>query len=785
MDLVIALRNEVNRTNVGRQAWSQFILQEAILIASTQVPPRGNYPAGRFHSSATISKSFFTPHEMEVHDQNLTERDMPFVYNLILASLNWAGVDDPVQPDEVTSPGRDGAGDNDTPEGLNGISYAQESDGLKRAQRRARRLATTICAMMAYSLNRRNNAFQLNNAVRFYACGVSDRVHEYLNYLGLTSSRSTALSALKTLAQEGEREIRKAMRIAGGMPISPTICIDNIDIEQHVHQLTVGNRSHIFRGTWGYIHLPDKQLVSELDPTELSLDTFLKAMRTVERLEIQPHMFLPSPSEQRHEINVIKSQIAKVLYDYLAIPTGKSQSISTEPPPLDPISPKKPDLIMMKLMDASDNSAEGIGQVFQSIIGQTGMSAKDFFARLQPMDGDLGTVQNFNCLRAQRFPSAVPQNRLDNIFFQLGASHTLWNIGSNIFTHHFGNPKDTDNCGAWQHLEALGFPSEKAIQKKDFSLMINQMERVYEAIVYYCLRVVMKIQDRKVGCDKLKIPTGQWESIVNECYERFLSPQARSAAAAKGPSHHKLSNTLVQLHDFSTVVKAKRAMKAGDIGRLLLVWKKWSLMSQALKGLTNYSSYLPRMVLLLTVVLPPGLSKYLKHNLLISPSGRTGHFVAKDYWLEIQNYWIKFLYNNNGTATQIDRLRNVFSLNIFLLQGMFQSLKNDCGAKVIHRSHENSLPSRSLEMFTMFGNNRDILTLISANKIGEVEKVDDTYKSGIQKLKKMICIDKDLKRFKKHIYYHFEQRADSESTNVTIGDLPDASDAGDSQSEDM
>jgi hypothetical protein len=116
---------------------------------------------------------------------------------------------------------------------------------------------------------------------------------------------------------------------------------------------------------------------------------------------------------------------------------------------------------------------------------------------------------------------------------------------------------------------------------------------------------------------------------------------------------------------------------------------------------------------------------------------------------------------------------------------MFQSLKNDCGAKVIHRSHENSLPTQSLEMFTMLGNNRDILTLSSANKIGEVDKVDDTYKSGIQKLKKMICTDKDLKRFKKHIYYQLDPRANSETENVTIGELPDASDAGDSQSEDM
>jgi hypothetical protein len=44
------------------------------------------------------------------------------------------------------------------------------------------------------------------------------------------------------------------------------------------------------------------------------------------------------------------------------------------------------------------------------------------------------------------------------------------------------------NCGAWQHLEDLGFPSEKAIQKKDFTLMVNQMEHIFEAMVLYLLR---------------------------------------------------------------------------------------------------------------------------------------------------------------------------------------------------------------------------------------------------------------------------------------------------------
>ncbi|KAA1087543.1 hypothetical protein PGT21_033359 [Puccinia graminis f. sp. tritici] len=352
-------------------------------------------------------------------------------------------------------------------------------------------VVTTVCAMLAFTHNRRNNALQLNNAVRFFACGVSERVHEYMNYLGLASARSTALAALSTLSSEGEKAIRAAMKLHQGVPLAPTLCIDNIDMEQRVHQPSVGLRSHTFRGTWGYIHLPNKELLDQLDPAELDLKAFHQAMRSVEQMTIQPHMFLPSASEQQYEISVVKSQIAKVLTEYLATPSDKSLAIPTEPAPLDPISPKKPDLLMLKLMTASDNSAEGMGQVLQSIISQSGMKVADFFGRLQPMDGDLGTVQNFNCLRSQRLPSSVPEDRLDNIFFQLGASHTLWNIASNIFTHHFGNPDDMSNCGVWQHLEALGFPAEKAIQKKDFTLMVNQMERVFEANVYYCLRQVL------------------------------------------------------------------------------------------------------------------------------------------------------------------------------------------------------------------------------------------------------------------------------------------------------
>jgi hypothetical protein len=162
------------------------------------------------------------------------------------------------------------------------------------------------------------------------------------------------------------------------------------------------------------------------------------------------------------------------------------------------------------------------------------------------------------------------------------------------------------------------------------------------------------------------IPANEWNSIIDSFYVRFCTGEARDEASTfEAPKHN---NLLIRLHEFSTVIEANRAMKAGDIGRLLLMWKKWSLMSQSLKGIHNYSSYLPRLVLLVTQFLPPSPAKLIRHSLLISPSGRKNHFVAKDYYLELQNYWLKFLFNQTGVGTRIERLKNLYSMNTHLVR---------------------------------------------------------------------------------------------------------------------
>lgn len=136
-----------------------------------------------------------------------------------------------------------------------------------------------------------------------------------------------------------------------------------------------------------------------------------------------------------------------------------------------------------------------------------------------------------------------------------------------------------------------------------------------------------------------------FEAAVEQTYEAFFSGHA--LLKAREQEDDRKSALLLRLRDFATIVEAKRAMSAGDIGRVMMMWKMWSVMIQGMKGLTHYSKYLPQVVAMLTTTLPEPLAHVLKHNMLIAPSGRKNHFVAKDFYLEVQNYWLKFFYNHS------------------------------------------------------------------------------------------------------------------------------------------
>jgi hypothetical protein len=156
----------------------------------------------------------------------------------------------------------------------------------------------------------------LQNSIQLLACGVTERVNQWLLYHGLASSRRTATLALKTLLSGAKAELKKMFESPLARVVSPIICIDNLDIKQHVHTHSIGHQTQMFHGTWGYVHFPSPEFINTLDTSQLNLDSFNKAMKKVSLFQIKPSMFLPTPKEEESYKAVWKSQIAQVLNMY-------------------------------------------------------------------------------------------------------------------------------------------------------------------------------------------------------------------------------------------------------------------------------------------------------------------------------------------------------------------------------------------------------------------------------------------------------------------------------------
>lgn len=142
---------------------------------------------------------------------------------------------------------------------------------------------------------------------------------------------------------------------------------------------------------------------------------------------------------------------------------------------------------------------------------------------------------------------------------------------------------------------------------------------------------MMKNRDEPVHLDQ----PGMAQSIIDECYKRYFSIKSLEASSKTGV--WTLYNFRLRLRDFASIFEGDQAMRAGDIGRTMSMWKRWALMAQGLKGLSHYAIHLPRFILILEKFLPPKIAKAIKHSLLIPTGGRDGHWVAKDFYLEIQN----------------------------------------------------------------------------------------------------------------------------------------------------
>ncbi|OAV86528.1 hypothetical protein PTTG_29855 [Puccinia triticina 1-1 BBBD Race 1] len=405
--ILIAIKQLVRHTAEGRACWNQYILSEARTSNPHRYEggARGQFPGGNYHNARKITPDFFLDESKATQTEKLVTADMPFLYKLILHKVQRDQLE--LSPALKTrGPTRSNSRENQTNQSDSESDKELESDidtAPAETQRetplakktaleeiedceepfdRANRphvIASTVCLMVSFAANRRDNALQIQNSVVLLACGVTERVSAYLNYIGLASSRRTAHRAISSLGRLAERKVARQMA-SQKSPMAPIICLDNLDFKESVHEKLIEKTTQMFHGTWGYLHVPDKQLINEFDPDNFSLKRYQTAIEDSADMKVQPAWFLPDNDASLHFREVLKSQITKVLLGCIATPSDKKQKLRTVPPPIDPIAVKKPDISLFKLMIALDNSTEGVGEVLEGFLRQMNLTSEEFYS---------------------------------------------------------------------------------------------------------------------------------------------------------------------------------------------------------------------------------------------------------------------------------------------------------------------------------------------------------------------------------------------------------------------
>ncbi|KAI7956352.1 hypothetical protein MJO29_007751 [Puccinia striiformis f. sp. tritici] len=515
-----AIKKVVRKKKKNHKLWDDFILSEATKIVISQKPPSGAYPRGAYHSSTTITEELFTEECKDERDTDLVEDHMPFLFRLVCNKLNARPVKkvpsaDPSQDDVLPAEEDSNSDTKEVPEDL-----FDEADPRFRAECQS----TCDHGRRVRMAEQWTPACQRTHIPRLWSFGSSKPIFQLHRDFFLSQNSS---SSVKTSRRQSREKVATKISQSILETLAPFLCIDNLDFEQKVHDKSLGKENQMFHGTWGYVHHPNSEMLASIPATDLTMESYRKAMATVPSFEVLPKMFLPSQDKEDSWELVLKAQIADVLLEYVASPADSKVPIPTSPPAVDQLSADLPDITMLKLMVASDNSAQGVGEVFDSLLERTNMSMTDFASRLQIIDGDLGTCTNIHSLRSQRIPSQHIEEDMNNVCTLLGGSHTLWNIAQAIYSKHYGDDSDARDSGAWRFLEGMSIPANKMLDKKDYTLMIQNIVKIHKAALVHCIKTVMGTPKAPVPEELPKVSSRVIKGTIDKTYDKFFTEQPK------------------------------------------------------------------------------------------------------------------------------------------------------------------------------------------------------------------------------------------------------------------
>ncbi|KAK7027626.1 hypothetical protein R3P38DRAFT_2776632 [Favolaschia claudopus] len=596
--------------------------------------------------------------------QNLLTRDTSTKVSDLLSSFNMQGLSDKLREVAPTMWGI-----------LVAVSTVEE-EGHETTRRDRSLVFTTVCAMMSLLRSQKANNFQAIIALFLLGSGAAKREIEVFAHAGISLSYKSVMNYIKTLSQEGIRQFRAVFRSC-----MCSIVWDNLNIAFRVESQRLDSKNHFDNGTTATLIPVYNPFTGSSRTLRGTLPLSMKPERTSSNSTFSwtAADTLPSPTDAAKLDECLRWQLKDNALQHIP-EFAHLRAMLGRCPEVEQIQVHKTEQYPLPAMHEDESSIDGTLAVYEAIFRHLETSSEDLEDHgLVISHGDLLTDNLVNTIEASRrntpdvLESTRALTRLFGIFHAKMAGNRL------VVNEHWGKPNATIPGGlCWEHTQLLqrkpisaGWKSKKAAPWKPCHelLQISTAGHVRDAF-----RICCGAASFTEWASKATI--SDFEQVADKVYASLYTTAAYDQACSVQEAHRDpaFENSVLYNRDSLLYLLLVSSIKAGDIGRVVLIFRIWAVMMRTPKTMPKYADAFFETLGRLKSY-NPVLRKFLLHNWLVNLRGIIDGFKEVDLLQEHQNFWAKIIYNAKGVNRSWEWLSRI-TVCIFVLRDAMKTVQS-------------------------------------------------------------------------------------------------------------
>ncbi|KAF8824700.1 hypothetical protein HHX47_DHR7000515 [Lentinula edodes] len=540
--------------------------------------------------------------------------------------------------------------------------------------------------MLSLVRSQKANNFQVIMGFFLLGSGAGKREIAVLAQAGLSVSPSAINQHVKELSRENIAIVQEVIQ-----SFLCSLVWDNLNFAFHIDSQRLGSKDHFDSGTTVTVvvqHDPDTGLPAKHGT--LSFDMKPPRTSTHQIISNQSLLLLPSPDDIKALELCEIWQLTQLALEHEP-QLAHLKDCFSPCPTVEQIALHVTKQYPAPAMHEDESSLDGTIRVYLKILRDLGVSDNDiqklglFFT-----DGDLLTDSLVDKVESGRRNSAETEilESLRAVIRRFGLFHAKMAGARMVINEHWGKPNSPwPGSLWWEHTNLLrrkpisaGWQSKKAAPWKPTHelIQISLAGHILDAFRLHCSNSNFNHWASQATLDDLN-------AVSKKVYANLFSSAGYEKQREMDQPDTVLMNNILYNRDALRYWLLVKSIKAGDIGRVVLVLRIWMLMMRTPKTMPRYANAIFETLGRLQQY-PERLRKMFLHNWLVNLTGRANGFKEVDLLQEHTNFWIKTVYGAKGVNRNWEWL-TMISVCIYSLREALRTVQKTFDIPIYGTQH--------------------------------------------------------------------------------------------------